>query len=465
VWLIFGRRGGKSIIAALIGVFQVACVTHTLAPGELGVFAIFATDREQAKVIRRYVGALLKSLPALAVLIESETADSIFLTNGLAIQIVTGNYRLLRGRTLVGAVGDEVAFWFTSAESANPDSEVLGAVRPAMATQPAAVLVLISSPYARRGELWKSYQRHYGRDDSDVLVLKASSREMNPELPQAIVDAAYEEDSASASAEYGAEFRRDVETFVALEVVAACVMPGRFELPARAGVKYVAFTDPSGGSSDSMTLAIAHEERRRLVVDVVREQLAPFDPDSTVREFAATLRPYRVSTVWGDRYAGEWPRERFRAHGISYRVAEHTKSELYQALLPRLNAGTIELLDHERLRKQLCALERRTSRGGRDSIDHPPKPKGRDDVVNAVAGVAQCAVRGTQPGVAAISVGEMERLQRTNGVSGRLRDELARCLDADRRREAEGTQDAFLITSDVRAFARALDDYGRPGRR
>ena len=39
-----------------------------------------------------------------------------------------------------------------------------------------------------------------------------------------------------------------------------------------------------------------------------------------------------------------------------------------------------------RLAAQLCSLERRTARGGKDSIDHPPG--GHDDLANAVAGVA-----------------------------------------------------------------------------
>jgi hypothetical protein len=43
-----------------------------------------------------------------------------------------------------------------------------------------------------------------------------------------------------------------------------------------------------------------------------------------------------------------------------------------------------ELLDHVRLAAQLTSLERKTARGGRDSIDHAPNA--HDDVANAVAG-------------------------------------------------------------------------------
>jgi hypothetical protein len=60
-------------------------------------------------------------------------------------------------------------------------------------------------------------------------------------------------------------------------------------------------------------------------------------------------------------------------------------------LLPLLNSGRIELLDHQRLVAQLCGLERRTSRAGKDSIDHVPGSF--DDVANCVAGAAVLAAQ------------------------------------------------------------------------
>ena len=52
---------------------------------------------------------------------------------------------------------------------------------------------------------------------------------------------------------------------------------------------------------------------------VERERRPPFSPDGVVQEFAELLKSYKVRRVVGDRYAGEWPRERFRVHGIEYR--------------------------------------------------------------------------------------------------------------------------------------------------
>ncbi len=215
---------------------------------------------------------------------------------------------------------------------------------------------------------------------------QADTRTMNPTVPERVIKEAYERDSASAAAEYGAQFHSDVESFVPREAVEACVVLDRRELPPVEGVAYLAFTDPSGGSADSMTLAIAHREKEVVVLDALRERKPRFSPEAVVGEFSALLKSYRVGTVRGDRYAGEWPRERFRKAGIGYRPADKPKSDLYRDLLPALNSGQIELLDHPKLINQVCALERRTSRGGRDSID--PAPGAHDDLANVLAGVA-----------------------------------------------------------------------------
>ena len=97
------------------------------------------------------------------------------------------------------------------------------------------------------------------------------------------------------------------------------------------------------------------------------------------------LKSYRVGTVTGDRYAGEWPREQFKKLGINYQLSARPKSALYQDFLPLVNSQQVELLDHPRSVAQLCSLERRTARGGRDFIDHAPGA--HDDIANAIAGL------------------------------------------------------------------------------
>ena len=259
-----------------------------------------------------------------------------------------------------------------------------------MAAMPDSLLLCVSSPYALRGALWEAYHWHYGQDGDSILVWQADTRSMNPSVDPKVIADAYERDESAAAAEYGAEFRSDIESFVSVEAVDAVTMPGRFELPPMQEFNYVAFCDPSGGSVDSMTLAVAHHENGRAVLGLVRGKRPPVSPEAVVQEFAEVLRAYQVTTVTGDRYAGEWPREQFRKHGIEYLPSEKAKSELYLELLPAINSGQVDLLDNSRLLAQLRGLERRTSRVGRDVVDHGPGAL--DDLINAVAGALVCAL-------------------------------------------------------------------------
>jgi hypothetical protein len=391
-WLCCGRRSGKSFCLALIAVF-LSCFhdyRKHLAPGERATVMVIARDRAQARVILRYIRALLTEVPMLARLISREVTEGFDLTNSVTIEVASASFKSVRGYSICAALCDELAFWPSSVDSANPDAEIIAALRPAMVTIPNSMLLCASSPYARRGALWDAWRRHYGQD-SNVLVWQADTRTMNPTVPQKFIDEAYEADPMSAAAEYGAIFRSDVQALLTRESVEQCVSIDVRERPAITGQHYQAFVDPSGGSADSMTLAIGHRERDGgvVVIDAVRERIPPFSPECTVQEFSELLRSYRIAKVQGDRYAGEWPREQFQKCGIHYETAEKPKSALYQAMLPLINSKKIDLLDHPKLINQLCGLERRTARGGRDSIDHAPGA--HDDIANCIAGLAATA--------------------------------------------------------------------------
>jgi hypothetical protein len=385
--LVIGRRGGKSLILALIAAYLASFRDWTpyLTGGETGHLVILAADRRQGKAILGYLKGML-SIPLLAGLITRETAEVLEIgSKNIAISIETASFKTIRGRTIVAALCDEQAFWSADDSGANPDSEVIAAIKPAMLSVPGAMLFMASSPYSRRGVLYEEYRKHFGKDDSATLVWQASTLRMNPKAPQSFIDEMYESDPTRAAAEYGAEFRSDIEAFISREAVDAVVAPGIFELPPLFGTDYFAFVDPSGGSSDSMTLAIAYRQGDRAILAAVREAKPPFSPESVVSEFAVLLKAYGIKEITGDRYAGEWPHERFYVHGIEYRVSVKPKSDLYRDLLPLINSAGVELLDNAKLIAQLCSLERRTARGGKDSIDHPPGGA-HDDVANAVAG-------------------------------------------------------------------------------
>jgi hypothetical protein len=382
-WCICGRRSGKSITSARLGAYTAAFEDHKLSPGEIGHVLIISQTKMQSTIIKKYLSSFFNENRYLKTLLVKETSFEIELNNRITIMVLPSDFRSVRGFTAIVAIIDELAYF--QLEGSTPDYEVLRAIRPTLASTNGK-LICISTPYSRQGELFKAYKDHYGKDGDDVLVWQANSHLMNPTLNVQTIERAMIDDPEGSIAEWGGLFRSDIESFISREAVESCVIVGRFELPPISNIYYWAFCDPSGGSKDSFSVAVAHREKDRIVLDAVRESRPPFSPEQVCEEFSALLKTYRISEVRGDRYAGEWPREQFRKHGINYQVSEMAKSDIYRNFLPLINSGQVELLDNKKLFNQLVSLERRTARGGKDSIDH--SPHSHDDIANSAAGVA-----------------------------------------------------------------------------
>lgn len=394
-WLIVGRRGGKSRILAFIAAYLATFVDWTpfLVPGEVGVISVIASNRKQCRSIMSYLTAFLVNHPLLSDRVKSASDEEIQLTNGVVIEVVTCSFKSVRGRTIIACLADEAAFW-ASEDGSNPASEVIAAIRPAMATIPDAMLLVASSPYARRGPLFDAWQRYWGKDNKKVLCWRAPTWVMNPNLTREseVIAEEYEKDPASANAEYGAEWRDDVAAFIDPTVVQNAIVAGVHELEPKTGNYYVGFSDAAGGSGgDSFTAAVAHlNPQRFIIVDAIREISPPFSPEAAIVECVRLFKAYGVRKIISDRYASQFPVEIYAKHGITCEPSELSKSEIYSEFLPLINSKKVDLLDHPKLIKQLCGLERRTSRGsGKDSIDHGPGQ--HDDVANAVCGAAVLA--------------------------------------------------------------------------
>ncbi len=176
--------------------------------------------------------------------------------------------------------------------------------------------------------------------------------------------------------------------FYDAKTVMDAIVNGRKSLTPCDGVDYFAFVDMSGGSSDDACLAIAHKSEDRTVLDLVVKQngSAPFNPRHVVKKFVKILERYRLARVTGDAYAGETFKSDFQDEGITYIKSPLTKSQLYEDLEPRLNAGEVELLDHPVLQEQLLTLVMRGTKVDHQAGDH-------DDFANAVAGACVLITR------------------------------------------------------------------------
>jgi len=409
-YIIAGRRSGKSFMASIIAVFLATFKNWEshLSAGEKGWIFIIATDKEQAKIIKRYISAILNSKPVFRNAVIKDLEWEIELRNNINIAIKTCNFRSIRGYTVLAAICEEIAFW-RDENSANPAQEVMAALRPAQATIPESMVIGISTPYSRSGVLWDQYRTNFGSvNDNTPLVWRAPTRIMNPTISNRTIENAMREDPERARAEWEAEWREDIEAFLSLDVIERAVVPGRFELPKLQDVQYFAFIDPSGGRQDSFTLAICHkEESGKIILDCVREVRPPFSPQNVVSEFAEVLEGYGVSSIESDKYSGEWVVAEFSKHGITVENSERSSSEIYINFLPLIMNGSVELLENRRLIDQLRGLERRTRSGGKDLICHGPFLGAHDDLAVAVAGVCAMASK-SEPPIANIFMKSLE---------------------------------------------------------
>jgi hypothetical protein len=157
-------------------------------------------------------------------------------------------------------------------------------------------------------------------------------------------------------------------------------VPKRAYIP---GVRYVAFVDMSGGSSDSAVLCIAHVEsyRGRVIVDLIMDQgpPPPFNPRDAVARFVTAMREYRIGVVVGDKFAGTTFAWDFQQAGVRFRPSTKSAADLYLELEPKMTAGEVRLVDQPLLEQQLLGLVWRGHKPDHLSGEH-------DDWSNAMAG-------------------------------------------------------------------------------
>jgi hypothetical protein len=375
---IVGVQSGKSQIAAAMAAF--AAIT-----GQDGTHALLiAQDQRSAlRTLLRYARQPFEARPMFAAEVARDVADTLELRNGVSLSAYPCKPASIRGLRACIAVIDELAF-FVATDGRPVDQEMLRAARGRVATT-GGKLIVLSSPYAASGALYDLHRKHYGRDDSPVLVWQASAPAMNPTLPADYLARMQQDDPEAYRSEVLGEFRQGVSTFLNPQIVAEAVDAGVRERPYQHGVAYVSFDDPASGSgADAWTKAIAHRERDRVVLDVLRAWMPPFNPSGVIAESAALSKAYGLRATTGDRYAPGFVLEGFRAHSITYALSARDRSVLYLELLPLMNAGRIRLLDLPDLLRELRGLERRRGTAGRDRVDH--MPGSHDDRANAVAG-------------------------------------------------------------------------------
>jgi hypothetical protein len=162
VFLVVGRRGGKSRWLSALALWAAALAYDwraLVSPGETIVVALVGADRRQALLLAKYALGLARASPLIAGQVVREAEGRLEFANGGALETMTNDDRLIRGRSMAALIGDEAAFWRSDELGASNDEEVWGAAVPSLATAPGGGwAVLSSSPSRPRGLLHRKWK-------------------------------------------------------------------------------------------------------------------------------------------------------------------------------------------------------------------------------------------------------------------------------------------------------------------
>jgi hypothetical protein len=387
VTLLTGRRGGKSLLASLIAYFELMRpeTRANLTGGEGAVVPLVSVDRDTSRVLFERCDHWARTVPLLKPLHvatrESTAQKEIeFRIDGarLYLRVMPAKHTALLGRPMPAAILDEFAAY--RREGATTDDEIVEALEPGLAQfHPHGKLVEITSPWVRDGRVWRRFNSRASLVDG--FVWRATSREMNPDLPEAYLARAKAKDPQAYLRHYEAQFIDAVSAFLPSESVDACVVRGREHIPPSqaAGNVYAAALDQAY-KRDSFVLYIGHREPTgKVVIDRVREWVPargrPVVLKQVLPDLEAELAAYGLRHVVGDQYAGEPFRELLSEHGLFYAELPFTsasKLQIFNNLKAAITEEQIELLDHERSLRELRSLEATVTPSGNIKIEAPP---------------------------------------------------------------------------------------------
>jgi len=89
LWLVAGRRSGKTLAIAVLAAFLAGCCDHrsVLAPGERGTVIILAANMSQGHPALNILKSIFTDIPRFAGLVDKISFDTISLLNRIDIRI------------------------------------------------------------------------------------------------------------------------------------------------------------------------------------------------------------------------------------------------------------------------------------------------------------------------------------------------------------------------------------------
>lgn len=363
-----GRRGGKSSSLSRLAVVEGLYGDHKVPPGDVGTVAIISTRRDEAAKRLRTITAILDALDVPYRPMPGPALGVELVGRSVAFQVFAGSIAGVSGFTGIFVLADEVAKWIDADTGANPATEVLASVRPTMATQPNARIVLISSPM---GMLDAHYDAFEAGDSDFQLVAYAPTWEANPTLTEADTRA-LEPDEATWLREYAAIPQAESEEALLGEMlIDRATREAPLDLPREPGHYYAATIDPATrGNAWTLVVATRGPDRVRRIV-LTREwtgtRAVPLVPSEVFGEIRSLLKPYGLTWLTSDQFAGDALKDIARQAGLTLTLepwSAPSKREAYEGLRSMLLDEELELPPDPAVKTDLLGIRKRLTRNG-----------------------------------------------------------------------------------------------------
>lgn len=413
-----GRRGGKSsTLCRFAAAFALGYDVSAIPPGDVGVIAFISVSKDEAAQRLR---TIKKELDDLRVRYRPIDGGIELVGRPIIFKVFPASVAGVSGFTSILVVCDEVAKWRDADTGANPAKEVIASVRPTMATQPNAKLVISSSPFGSSDHHFELFER--GNTDAQHVAY-APTWTANPTVSEAQTHT-LEPDDRVWRREYLAEPQSAASGAFDADDVAACFapVPAGYEPIARVGV-----CDPSSLANDSWTWAVVtwfrsteavgpwktrrtyvgnghwsieyerddagnlvpnpdHGKRRPTIVSlgnvggVDRGRMRTMSGDAVVDLMARAFTAAGVRTAIGDQREALFVKAALDQRGIGYVSHAWTsgnKADAVALVRRWMRERALHLPEHDQLRRQLMNYEERIMPSG--TIKYAARGAAHDD--------------------------------------------------------------------------------------
>lgn len=418
--LCIGRRGAKtSGFSSFVIAYEALCGGHSdrVKKGQDFIALQVAQDLSTARAnLKQHIIPILESSKIGAKELQDAsgklnvTAEQARLKTGALITVAPPSMKI-RGAAIAVCAMDEVAYWPSDSDAAQPDTEVERAVTPAMAQFPFRKLVKTSTPYTKEGLIWRDFQigtqgcklpAHKRGPFKNFLLLHSSTSGMqNPVVEESFLKEQFELDPAAYAREYGAQFADSISGFLNTQLLRESVAPDVYERAYDNRWLYVAALDPAF-RTDAFAFTIGHYEPRGFVQDVIRhfkpELGIPLSPSWVLDQIIPLCNSYGISTAYSDQYQLESLNQLAQDRGLFLErvvFSAGSKANMYGNFQQLLNQKRLHLLDHPEQLMELQRLEKTLQSQGGVKIAAPP---GKHDDLATTCALCAWKAQGLTPG-------------------------------------------------------------------